>query len=443
MLTDITGRGALFVLILLWLAPVTGFGQTDLSLRELVDQALETNYQIQVIRQAERIADNSNTRGNAGMLPEVNMTGELRTAINNSRQEFFTGDSQQANNARRNSASVGVEARWVVFDGLAMFARKDRLEQLVELSRADTRFFMEQTVADLATAYYQLQQEAELLDAFRESLEVSRARLDFAERARAIGTGTELDIQLARVDFNTDSSLVINQESRLLEFTLTINRLINRELTATVNPTDSIRLHTAFDLPALIASAKTNNTALSQQQLAELIALSESEMAEGALYPQVELYGRYDFSRQKNEIGFLQSSRSFGPEYGIRVRFNLFTGRQEQIARENAIIAATTEQLRSRDLDQEIETALHTAYLRWENRRRQAVLEEESMAAAAKALEIARGQYELGALTNIEFRVIQLNVVNAKTRFLQAQYQAKYREIELLRLSGQLLQEVW
>ena len=152
MLTDITGRGALFVLILLWLAPVTGFGQTDLSLRELVDQALETNYQIQVIRQAERIADNSNTRGNAGMLPEVNMTGELRTAINNSRQEFFTGDSQQSNNARRNSASVGVEARWVVFDGLAMFARKDRLEQLVELSRADTRFFMEQTVADLATA---------------------------------------------------------------------------------------------------------------------------------------------------------------------------------------------------------------------------------------------------------------------------------------------------
>jgi hypothetical protein len=49
----------------------------------------------------------------------------------------------------------------------------------------------------------------------------------------------------------------------------------------------------------------------------------------------------------------------------------------------------------------------------------------------------------LGALTNVEFRVIQLNAVNAETRFLEAQLLAKAREIELLRLSGRLLEEVW
>lgn len=448
MLTDTLGPGfrrrwlPLFTLFGL-LGSLVVQGQAELSLRAMVERALAENYQIQVIRQNELIADNNNTRGNAGMLPNVNFSGDLRTAINNSRQQFFTGDSQQADNARRNFLSLGVEANWVVFDGLAMFARKDRLEQLATLSRSDTRFFMEQTVADLVTTYYQLKQQTQLLSAFRKSLEVSRARLDFAEQSQAIGTGNMLDVQLARVDLQTDSSLVVNQLAEIQESNLRINRLINQDLTASIWPTDSIALRTAFELPVLLAAAQQNNAALNQQQMQELIALTDREIRQGALFPTVELYGRYDYSRQMNEIGFLESSRSFGPEYGLRVRFNLFSGHQERLARETAEIAQYTEKLRTEDLGQEIETALRVAYMRWQTRHQQVDLEWESMAAANAALTIARRQYELGALTNVEFRVIQLNVVNAETRFLEAQFQAKAREIELLRLSGRLLEEVW
>jgi outer membrane protein TolC len=189
-------------------------------------------------------------------------------------------------------------------------------------------------------------------------------------------------------------------------------------------------------------AAEQNNAALDQQQLQELIALSETKIFKGALFPEVELFGNYNFERQTNEVGFLQSSRSFGPEMGVRIRFNLFSGGQERIISQNAQINLESEKLRTAELSQEIRAALETAYIRWESSRAEALLERESLEAARAAFEIAQGQYDLGALTNVDFRVIQLSAINAESRFLRAAYEAKSREIELLRISGRLLESI-
>ncbi len=307
-------------------------------------------------------------------------------------------------------------------------------------SRADTRFLVEQTVADLAVAYYQLQRETELLKAFQQSLDVSQERVRFAEQILAIGTGNELDLQLARVDRNTDSSLVLNQTILIGEVTLAINRLLNRELTAEIIPTDSLRLSSNLSLPELLESARSRNAGVQQQQLAEMLAQTEIDILNGTRFPEFSLFGRYDYGRQVNEIGFLASSRTFGPEYGIRVRFNLFAGNRDKIARENAVILAESEQLRTSDVQLQVEQAVRAAHLRWSRSLDRANLEQASLEAARAALEIAQGQFELSAITSLDFRIIQLNALNAETRFLEAQFTAKNQEIELLRLSGKVLE---
>ena len=436
------GRLLLLIGGFLLLLPFWGKAQDELSLRDLINRALEENYQIRIYKNIAETAENRNTIGNAGMLPNLNLIGETRTAINNSRQQFFTGDSQQATNARRNSLSTSLQANWIVFDGLAMFARKEQFERLAALSEADTRFFIEQTVADLATAYYQLRQETQLLAAYQKTLEVSEARLAFEEKAYEIGASNLLNLQLARVDQNTDRSLILNQEAQIQEIALAINRLITRELTAPITPIDSIRLAPEFDLSGLLQSTRSNNASLNQQQLNELATASQFDILRGALFPQVEIYGNFGFDRQVNEVGFLQSSRTFGPEFGIRVRFNLYSGGSDKIASQNAQINLETEQLRTQELNIEVERSLRAAHLRWLNHAQRARLERESVREANDALKIAQRQYELGALTNVDFRVIQLNAINAETRFLEAQFAAKVREIELLRLSGRLVEEM-
>jgi outer membrane protein TolC len=232
---------------------------------------------------------------------------------------------------------------------------------------------------------------------------------------------------------------VINQKVQIRELSIQLNQLVNRDLAQIINPTDTITLKADFDLPGILQKAIDNNAQLKTQELEELIAISQSKIARGQLFPEVELFGNYDFNRQTNEVGFLESSRSFGPDFGVSVRFNLFSGSQERIARQNAEIAIESEKLRTEDLDQEIKAAVRVAYLRWQSQIEQVNLEKESVKAAQKTLEIANKQYELGAITNVDFRIIQLNAINARTRFLEAQYNAKSRELELLRLSGELM----
>jgi len=417
--------------------------QTELNLQEMIAIALEQNYQIQIFRNTASAAELNNTAGNAGMLPEVFAEAEARRQLNNTRQVFFSGDSQVANNALNEGISANLGARWIVFDGFAMFGRRDRLDQLERLSKADQRFYMEQTVADIANAYYQLKQETQLLAAYQKSLDVSQTRFNYEKRAVEVGASNQLDLQLARVDRNTDSSLVISQEARLQEITIALNRLMNRDVAANITALDSIVLRLDFALVDLLAEAQAANSQLDAQQLNELIALSEAKIFRGAMWPEIEVFGNYSYNRQTNEAGFLQQSRTFGPDFGLRLRFNLFTGSQARIASQTATINAENERLRYDDVSAEIDATMRTAYLQWSAAVRQVGVEKEGVSAARKAMTIATEQYRVGVITNIDFRIIQLNAINAESRFLLAQFNAKSREIEMLRISGKLLESVF
>lgn len=414
----------------------------SMSLSEMVSEALESNYDIQIYRNLERQSEYSNTIGNAGMLPVIDLTGEQSLSINNSEQQFFTGDSQQADAARSESTSAQAAVRWVVFDGLAMFARKDQLEQLTMLSKTEKRYYLEQTTADLARTYFQLKQEKKLLDAYRETLEVSKARLKLQEKSSEVGAGTALDLQRARVDLNTDSAMVLNQLAMISELQIQINQLMSRDLEKTIEPTEDFNLQESFDLLSILEKAKQENAQLSQQQIQEMIAKQDVKINRGMMYPELELFGNYQYGRQSNEVGFLQSSQSFGPNFGVRVRFNLFNGGQQRTALENAKITVENESIRANQIDQEIRAAVRIAYIRWQNAMTRVQLEKQSVDEAKLTLDIAQKQYEVGAINDVEFRTIQLNALNAEVRFQEAQFNAKTREIELHQLSGNLLNVV-
>lgn len=432
-----------FLVLVLSLASANlAFSQSEMTLPELINSALEQNYDIQIFKNNQRQAENSNTIGNAGMLPNVDLTGEYRVTLSNTNQEFFTGDSQDASNAESRALSGNIGVNWVVFDGLAMFARKDQLAQLERLSREDVRFYIEQTTFDVAQTYYRLTQEKKLLEAYRTSLNASQSRYEFEERAFEVGASGGLDVQQALVDRNTDSSLVLNQKALIRELEIQLNKIINRDLTSAITPTDSIHLNGEFNLVNLMEESRANNANLNQQQLLELIALSESKIAHGALFPEVELFGNYSYNNQENEVGFLANSRQFGPNFGVRIRFNLYSGGQERIRAENLKIEAASENLRTAELQNDVEATVRVAYLRWQASLEQVQLEKESVKAASLALAIAERQYEVGTITNVDFRVIQLNTVNAQSRFFEAQYAAKSRELELQRLSGKLITSV-
>ena len=71
--------------------------------------------------------------------------------------------------------------------------------------------------------------------------------------------------------------------------------------------------------------------------------------------------------------------------------------------------------------------------------KRALTLEEENIQYVRENLFIARERYRLGITTFIELREAQQSLADAQFRLIQAKYNTKVAEIELMRLRGNLV----
>ena len=69
-------RHSWMLLLLLCAGPILASAQDDLSLGQLVEMALQENYDIRIYRNIALAAETGNTKGNAGMLPTVDLLAE-------------------------------------------------------------------------------------------------------------------------------------------------------------------------------------------------------------------------------------------------------------------------------------------------------------------------------------------------------------------------------
>ena len=121
------------------------------------------------------------------------------------------GTTEKTNGIHNETADIGLNVNWTVFDGLGIQATYEKLKELQNLGELNTRMTIEDFVADLSSEYYNLIRQKIRLRNLRSTLELSRERLRIVEERYYIGSMSRLDLQQAQVDFNADSSNVLNQ----------------------------------------------------------------------------------------------------------------------------------------------------------------------------------------------------------------------------------------
>ncbi len=420
----------------------SGGVEGQMSLSEVVDKALEENYEVRLSKLDEKQARNRNTFGNAGFMPSVTLQGRASSGWTNTRQVFFNAENQERKGARSNSQSAGLMVNWTIFDGFAMFARKERLEHLVELGEADTRYYVSQTVADLATVYYQLQQEKKRLELLRSTLTLSDERLALEKERLELGSGSELRVQQARMDRDTDSSLVLQQKARLRELRIRLSELMGLEPDQRIEPGDPMKLREPLKISKLRDSTLKKNARISRAQIQEMVERTERDIVEGEQWPEVSLFGSYNYDRSTSNVGFFRANREFGPTLGVRVRFDLYDGGKKRTERQNAALDIEKQKVAREQLEQEVEAALLKTHERYRLALERVDLAEDRVRNAEGLMEKAKKRFEEGMIDHIEYREIQLKVLEAENALLRTRFEAKQNEIALLRLSGGLVERV-
>lgn len=247
--------------LLLWLCSIMfqARAQEILTLEDALKTTLSNNFNILLAKNDNNIDIEYTSLGSAGMLPAVTGTFSRSNSVQNSRQVRADGQVQQVSNAKNDNMSYGVNLNWTIFDGLGMFARRDRFKEIQRQGEAEIRYEVITQLSEVMATYYNLVQQKRLINALDTTITLSQYRVTLAENRLQIGKGSKLDLLNAKVDLNTDQTNLLRQLESFKNTKTYLNQLMTRDLSLNFDVEDEMKLDTDLKLGNLIEIADQQN----------------------------------------------------------------------------------------------------------------------------------------------------------------------------------------
>lgn len=424
-------------LLLIWC--ISGnLSAQNLTLAEAKAIALSNNYGIIIQKMETDISALQNSAGFAGMLPSISASAAYNTEVTNSQQQYFNGDVREVNGAGANSFDAGVYLNWTIFDGMAMFATRDKLNALQAKGELHLKQEIESTIYILNAAWYQMIQAQEAIRVSSKNIEVSQERYRIAKNRETLGAAAHIDVLQAEVDLHADSAAYLQTTLQLKNIIAEINNILGRTPETQITTSEKIVLTENLNYSDLLTKATDANINLQLAKVEESILTSRIKEFKAMLYPELNLTGGYGYFKSSSEAGFVESNLNYGPSVGVTLSVPLFNG---FTTNRNIDIANMSQQIvlsQTQQLQLQLNTILYNAFNQYEYSQSLIKLEKGNIDAANTNVQIALEKFNLGSITSVELREIQRSLLNAENRLLIETLNAKLAEVQLMQLSGQL-----
>ena len=426
--------------------------QTDsltVTLHQCINRGLKNNYEIQIVRLDEQVAENNATLANAGALPTVNATAGY-TGNLSSTETKQGGATNRNTNQLAHTMRAQVAADWTLFDGFKIQTNYKRLKELRRKSEVQTRVAIEDFVAESATAYFNVVRQRLRMKNLRESLELSRERLRIVSERYKLGSASRLDLRSAEVDFNADSAQVLSQHEALITSYVDLQELMGAAAQYKdgfgfyiINPTDTaINLIKTISVDTLEQAMLRSNARLIAAASSERLSELDYKAVQSRDYPYVKLAANYGYTYNNQPQTPSLQRHQWGGQIGVTVGMKIFDGQRKR-ERQNALVAIEQARLATADLELTLRAQLERLWKSYINNHQLLGLAQENLRAAEEQYEAAQERFMLGDLSGIEMRQAEQNLLSARERLLDAQYSTKICEISLLQISGQVMNRLF
>lgn len=410
--------------------------QELLSLEEAIRIALERNYEIRISSNNLEIDRNNVNRANAGMIPALTGNFVNNHTLQNSRQERADGQVTERNNAKGANLNYGVSLNWTVFDGFGMFARYDQLKALEQLGEAELQLTILSRVSDVIGTYFALVQQQQQVKANLAAIGISRFRVQTAQNRFVIGKAARLEVLNAQVDLNTDTTNLLRQQELYRNTQVALNELMARDVQTPFAVADTMLIDGQLMLEQLSQQALQLNPTLQAALISRRLAELELKEVKAGRLPRIGITTGYNFNESQSALGFATQTTGRGLNYGLTASINIFNGFLQRRNERNARTFISNAGLEHERVVQQVKAQLATAYQTYQTNLALVKLEEKNQQLAKRNLDITLDKFRLGSIAPIAFREAQLNYLNARIRYTNAQYQAKVAEIALKEISG-------
>ncbi|MDA9602449.1 TolC family protein [Flavobacteriaceae bacterium] len=425
-------------------------GQENLTKEQALAIALEENFGIKVSRNITEIVKNNSSVFNSGYLPSVSVSGGSNYTGSDAEIAFpgqvdengvpipnriFEDQESQRFNA-------GVNLNYILFDGLGRKYNYKRLKEQYALSELQLRETIEFTILQLLEVYFNVAQLTESNVIFKENLSISKERLKRSEIAFIHGQGNKLAVLNAEVDVTNDSINLIQIKQQLDNSKRDLNLLLNRPIKQVFGVDLNVDFVSSILIESWLETAEENNVELLKQKSNSQINSYDVKISQSGYLPTLGLVGSYGWNLNKSPASAFfpgTNNTSYSVGVGASLSWNLFDGGRTLTRVKNAKLTFENQDLLEQESKLSFSRDLTNSIQNFKNAKEIFNIQKKQVETATYNFDRSKAQYKLGSITAIEFRQAQINLTNAQNQSNIAKYQAKLAELQLIQITGQLL----
>lgn len=416
--------------------------QRLLTLEEAIATALKQNFDIQLSKNDSAVAALNYSYRNAAFLPRLN--ANVGTTWNNNKQtQEFSNNTKREGKVKTNNLNSSVSLNWTLFDGLRMFATRDKAEELVKLGELGIKQQIINTVATVINTYYNIVRQKQQLKAIEEQILLSQERVKLAQYKLDIGVGAKPDVLQSKVDNNAQKALQLEQLTLISQLKEQLNQAMNVLDAPPYDVSDSIPLNTKLSLGDIQNGLESTNPGLLITRKNIDIAGFTLKELKADRFPVVSFNSAYNFSRNNNNLALNPAlpvfSQNKGFNYGLTATIPIFNGFNTKRLIRQQELNIQYQRMFFDNQKSLLNLSVINAFLEYEQQKKALALEEENILLAKENVSIVFQVYKLNSTTLIQLKEAEKSLQDAYTRLITARYNTKLAETELLRLKGDLM----
>jgi outer membrane protein TolC len=416
-------------------------GPLRLSLKRAVELALspEGNTRVQWSNEQVKQAQARSAEARSALLPNVDAYAGVQNAVRSLSAQGLDQVQLPFNLTLPqrvgpfNLLDVRANLTQNVLD-LASIRRFQMTRSGVREAQDDTVNTQDQVAALVAKAYLAaLRADAEL-EVAQANVTLAEAIRQQAEHLKSAGTATGLDITRAKVQISNEQQRLLvarnNREIARLQLMRSLNLRLDTELELTDTLTYvPVEAETATHAKTEAMEQRTDLK--TQLQREETARLNHSAVKWERL---PALTGGMDYGTIGQYVRYLLPTRTLS----LGVRVPIFDGGRRDARRAEAASQYRQEQLRTRDMKEQIDLEIRTAMDSLRSAEEQVKVAEEGAGLAENELTQTRRRYEAGVSNSLEVTDAQTRLERARDNQLAALFNYNVARIDLAQARGNI-----
>jgi outer membrane protein len=414
------------------------------TMESALAKAYENNPQLNAQRAIVRQTDEGVAQALSGYRPQISANASVGRQYTDTTQTFppipgtpLTQGASVEVKGGTTPRSVGVTGTQTLFNGFQTGNKTRAAESQVSAARETLRVMEQSVLLSAATIYMDVARDTANLDVQQNNIRVLQKTLTDTRNRFNFGEVTNTDVAQAEAQLAAGEATLHAAEATLMATRANYRRIIGVEPSnlAPASPVDHL---SPPALNSAIATGLVENPSVTAAMFGVDVAALQIKIAEGALYPTLQLQG----SIQQQYDSNLLTPKLFTESASVNLSVPLYQGGAEYSAIRQNKENLGQQRLNVDQVRDQIRANVVQAWGQLDAAKAQVEAARRQGAASEVALNGVRNEANVGQRTTLDVLNAQQALVNARVNLIVAQHDRVVASYSLLSTVGRLSAQV-